>query len=143
LGRWPLVLISKNALYIIPKAKERFPRLEISCRLEEAMSVGMIVVFGILGLAGLALIALGYFLGMKKKTNLLFLLAGYDESRVKDEEALARVTGPFLIVLGIYLCSTPFLVYRFGPHKTFVPFIVLVVLGTIFVNLYCRYKEIT
>jgi len=103
----------------------------------------MIVVFGILGLAGLALIALGYFLGMKKKTNLLFLLAGYDETKVKDEEALARVTGPFLIVLGIYLCSTSFLVYRFGPHKTFVPFIVLVVLGTIFVNLYCRYKEIT
>lgn len=93
-------------------------------------------------LIGLVLIAVGYLLGVKGVTNLLSLLAGYDPSRVIDEKALARVAGLFLIVLGVYLCVAPFLANRFGAGRAFLPFGPLVVLGVVFVNIYCKCKNI-
>ncbi|MCK5527723.1 MAG: DUF3784 domain-containing protein [Candidatus Latescibacteria bacterium] len=93
-------------------------------------------------LIGLGLLVAGYFLAVKKATNLLTLLAGFDQLRINDEEAMARVTGPVLMGIGAYLCLAPFLADRFGPDRAFLPLIGLIFSGVIFVNIYCRVKDI-
>ena len=93
-------------------------------------------------LIGLGFLVAGYFLAVKKATNLLTLLAGTDQRRVHDEEALAKITGPVLMVIGAYLCFVPLLADRFGPDRAFLPLIGLIFSGVIFVNIYGGVKGI-
>ena len=93
-------------------------------------------------LISLGFLVAGYFLAVRKATNLLTLLAGYDQRRVHDEEALARITGPVLMVIGAYLCFAPLLADRFGPDSAFLPLTGLIFSGVIFVNIYGRVKGI-
>ncbi|WP_413366978.1 DUF3784 domain-containing protein [Lysinibacillus sp. 3P01SB] len=49
---------------------------------------------------GLLLLAIGYFVGVKKMT---WLLSGFNERRVKDKEKLANLVGGAQILLGAML----------------------------------------
>jgi hypothetical protein len=49
---------------------------------------------------GLLLLAIGYFVGVKKMT---WLLSGFNERRVKDKERLANLVGGVQILLGVTL----------------------------------------
>ncbi|MFJ8262837.1 DUF3784 domain-containing protein [Rummeliibacillus sp. NPDC094406] len=51
-------------------------------------------------LIGLVFLVLGYLVGVKKQT---WLLAGYNEKRVKDKFKLARLVGSTMAILGILL----------------------------------------
>ena len=54
----------------------------------------------------LVLLILGYFVGVKKFT---WLLAGYNEKRVKDKNKLARLVGSTLALLGVIIIICGFI----------------------------------
>ncbi len=68
---------------------------------------------------GLALLGVGYLIRFKK---MLWLLSGYDESRVKDKEAMARFGGNFAASIGLALILMQFL-----DIKVFIFFIIAII----------------
>ena len=65
------------------------------------MDKASIVVFGIIGLIG---IVSGWLIWAKKA---LWLLAGYDPSKVEDKEGLARFAGLRICLIGICVALFP------------------------------------
>jgi uncharacterized membrane protein len=63
-------------------------------------------------LVGLICLALGFLIWFKEKAT---LIAGYDESKVKDKKGLRRWIGGWTIILGIFIVVYPWVM---SPEKS-------------------------
>ncbi|MFE7062136.1 DUF3784 domain-containing protein [Sutcliffiella sp. NPDC057660] len=60
---------------------------------------------------GLLLIALAFLIGVKKQT---WLLAGFNQKRVKDQDKLAKLLGVYNLVMGLILLAAAFIDFTYN-----------------------------